>query len=579
MTRGGLNPVFYSECVTAARRRQTYTGRVAFLAALLLSLAIVFVVELTSDPGAFSLSRLARVGESYFFAIVGTQLVLVLLAAPAYTAGAVCLDRARGNLAHLLATDLSAGEIIWGKLGARLLPVVGLAVAGLPVLALATLLGGMDPLTVFGGFLVTVGVAVVGCALALLLSVWGRRPYEVVLAAYSILALLLLPLPAWHLLPWGGGGGQGPPPAWLEKSNPFWLAFAPYLRPDGVGFDDYWIFLGGCVAVALAMTLVAALSLRRAVCRETNRVGPRGGRTAARGSAVRFGLLLDFNPVLWREWYGRRVSFWVRALWAGYAFAAILATVFGRDVGGRYATFINGSQFAIGLLLVSVTSVTCLFEERVRGRLDVLLATPLPSSSIVWGKWWGTYRTVVLLTILPTALACWVAAPNDFKRAENIQLGVPLLVVLMLAYGAFVTSLGLALATWMRDFGAAVGLSVTIYLLLAGGSVLVLGDSPLGSVSPWFGVGELTYGIQGGYFKPMRQIIFLVAYAIAAVALNRATVGSFDRRLGRVEGRYPFVRPPPPLYHRSRAPSPTAARFRSPCRCCLGWLAAPDRHR
>jgi hypothetical protein len=157
MTRGILNPVFYSECVTAARRRQMYTGRVAFLAALLLSLAIVFVVELASDPRAFSLSRLARVGESYFFAIVGTQLVLVLLATPAYTAGAVCLDRARGNLAHLLATDLSAGEIIWGKLGARLLPVVGLAVAGLPVLALATLLGGMDPLTVFGGFLVTVG--------------------------------------------------------------------------------------------------------------------------------------------------------------------------------------------------------------------------------------------------------------------------------------------------------------------------------------------------------------------------------------------------------------------------------------
>jgi ABC-type Na+ efflux pump permease subunit len=235
----------------------------------------------------------------------------------------------------------------------------------------------------------------------------------------------------------------------------------------------------------------------------------------------------------------------VRALWAGYAFAAILATVFGGSVGGLHATFVNGTQFAIGLLLVSVTSVTCLFEERVRGRLDVLLATPLPTSSIFWGKWWGTYRTVILLTILPTALACWVAAPNEFKRADDTRLAVPLLVVLMLAYGAFVTSLGLALATWMRHLGAAVGLSVTIYLLLAGGSVLVLGEGPLSSVSPWIGVGELTYGIEGAYFKPMRQIIFLVAYATAAVALTWATVGSFDRCLGRVEGHYPFGRPPP----------------------------------
>ena len=67
--------------------------------------------------------------------VVVIELTLVLLAAPAATAGAVCLDKARGTLDHMLATDLSNAEIVLGKLGVRLIPVLGLiacvvAVAG-----------------------------------------------------------------------------------------------------------------------------------------------------------------------------------------------------------------------------------------------------------------------------------------------------------------------------------------------------------------------------------------------------------------------------------------------------------------
>ena len=40
----------------------------------------------------------------------------------AATAGAVCLDKARGTLDHVLATDLSDAEIVLGKLGVRLVP-------------------------------------------------------------------------------------------------------------------------------------------------------------------------------------------------------------------------------------------------------------------------------------------------------------------------------------------------------------------------------------------------------------------------------------------------------------------------
>jgi hypothetical protein len=43
-----------------------------------------------------------------------------MIVAPAATAGAVCVERSRGPLAHMLVTDLTAPEIILGKLYARL---------------------------------------------------------------------------------------------------------------------------------------------------------------------------------------------------------------------------------------------------------------------------------------------------------------------------------------------------------------------------------------------------------------------------------------------------------------------------
>ena len=60
---------------------------------------------------------------------IATELTLVLLAAPPATAGAVCLDKARGTLDHILATDLSDAEIVLGKLGVHVSSVLGLVLS------------------------------------------------------------------------------------------------------------------------------------------------------------------------------------------------------------------------------------------------------------------------------------------------------------------------------------------------------------------------------------------------------------------------------------------------------------------
>ncbi len=133
--RLGLGPVFAYEWARSSRRWQAYALRSSFVLFLLMALAYVWL-NTRSFPPKSNIRLMAELGEWFFQAVIGTQLTLVLLAAPAATAGSICLYRARGTMTHMLMTDLADFEIVLGKLAARLVPVVGLVACTLPMTAL-----------------------------------------------------------------------------------------------------------------------------------------------------------------------------------------------------------------------------------------------------------------------------------------------------------------------------------------------------------------------------------------------------------------------------------------------------------
>jgi ABC-type transport system involved in multi-copper enzyme maturation permease subunit len=164
-----------------------YALRAAFVSSLL-----VWLVLIGSSHSGQTFERaneLVVINQEFFTGLVTIQMTLLLLAAPAATAGALCVDKARGTLLHVLVTDLTDHEIVAGKLAARLAPVLGLLVCGLPVLGICTLFGGLEPGVVLGAYLVMFGVAIVSCTLALALSVWARRMHQALLGTYAILGL------------------------------------------------------------------------------------------------------------------------------------------------------------------------------------------------------------------------------------------------------------------------------------------------------------------------------------------------------------------------------------------------------
>ena len=206
LSRWGPGPVFVYESIVATRRWQFYALRFLFVLGLLTALAMGWYVTGSMsqfagpNAGGLTMRQLAVLGQYFYYAIATTQLALVLLVAPAATAGSICLDRARGTLTHMCATDLTDGEIVLGKLGARLLPVLSLVVATVPVLAIAGLLGGIIIEAIVTLTMITVALAVFGCTLALAISVRAIKTQEVLMAVYGIEGVWVMGPLIWALL-------------------------------------------------------------------------------------------------------------------------------------------------------------------------------------------------------------------------------------------------------------------------------------------------------------------------------------------------------------------------------------------
>jgi ABC-type transport system involved in multi-copper enzyme maturation permease subunit len=544
----GLAPIFSHEARAIARRWQAYAVRSLFLAGMLAALAFGFWVEEQQKP----VRRVTTHAGFWFFSAISLmQLALVLLVAPAATAGAVCLDRARGALSHALLTDLTNAEIVLGKLLARLVPVLGLMACGLPVMVLAAFLGGVDPDAFLAGTLLAAATAVLGCSLGLAFSVWANRTDEALLATYAVLVAWIAACPAWMFFNRIGWLLYGPP-GWLTGSNPILLIATQLWNPGRVGWLDVGLLVTAMLVVSAVVTAVAIATLRAAAAQSWNRPGR---RSPARCRVRLLSPSLDGNPVLWREWRRRRATGWVGLLWVLYDLCAIAATATiialvisrGLNVSTRIASLLNGLQVAAGMLLLAVRSTTTFAEERARGGLDVLLSTPLQSRSIVLAKWWGAFSTVPRLAFLPVVAVAAVACRSGRFEALLLIAGV------VLSYGAALASLGLALATWFSRAGWAATLGVAAHVMVTVGwfFLVVIATqgtagrimwTGLASASPFLAATFVTNGMQDMSLTDWHEFIawlifWMVIDLAAAFLLLMATLASFDRCLGRIAFR------------------------------------------
>jgi ABC-type transport system involved in multi-copper enzyme maturation permease subunit len=563
----GTGPVFAYEWVAGARRWQLYAARSFMVGALLAAMSAI-AWNGTRDVTGNAARDYARLGESYFYGLIGVELAIVMLAAPAATAGAICVDRARGTLDHILVTDLSDTEIVLGKLGARLLPVLGLVAGSWPVMAISSLLGGIDPIALTLAFAIILAVALLGCTMALALSVWARKPHEVVMAVYTSWAIILVAYPTWHGTARAIGRG---PPSWLLTANPFYLAYVPYIAPNSTDWWDYTGFFAATSAGSLLLAFLAVRRMRPATVRAKGR-GERIPRLGLLGGLIRLlpAPSLDRNPVLWREWHRSRPSPWMIVLvgltigttTVGCIVGAVALWREGIIPGGGTAAAYAGIysyllQVVLGLLMFSAVAPMSLAEERQRGSLDVLMATPLSTRTIVMGKWMGTFRLVPWLVAGPGLVALALATgerpanamswPADELSIHERLYGAGLFVATILIHGAAIASTGLLIATWIRRQARAIAVSVSLFVLVSIGwpffifnvtNTRLSLNTPVGALSPFMVTLQFPDGIvfrNTGFRGYMLGVtLWDILVAVMAIVILELTVRTFERCLGRM---------------------------------------------
>lgn len=454
-----LGPVFRFDLIRSARQGRFFLFRGLYGLALLLVLFGLYaeffgvrdlrvLLTLKRSLGPSETERFALVFFQLFFA---AQLAVVCLLTPAYTATAIAEEREHRTLDFLLASDLSSGEIVVGKLVARLLTLIVILLVGLPVLSLLQLLGGVDPNLVLAGFAVSFLTTLSLGSLGIFNSSRSSRPRSAVLTTYAqavvLLALTLFlgygPLRSrFHPLYWAGACN---PILAYQRANP---ATGTTVATIATAVVDYAIVHG---IAALVLSGLAARRLRSATRSSLPQI-PRytfwdlfrfpAGETAPPVAGVprHFRPRMGDDPILWRELYAEQgqtlppfAGTLIKVAAGTLLVIATLIYLCGLVVSvatGNTALFANlwvrlvGTPLALLLILaVAVRASTAFSSERDRQTLDSLLTTPLDDQVLLSGKWLGS-----LLSVRDSAWALilvWI-----FGMMAG---GVHLLSILMLA--------------------------------------------------------------------------------------------------------------------------------------------------
>jgi ABC-type transport system involved in multi-copper enzyme maturation permease subunit len=275
----------------------------------------------------------ALIGQEIFGALILVETLLVVFLAPAFTAGAISLEREKQTLDMLATTPISSVAIVIGKLLSALTYVFILIGASIPLTAMVFVFGGVGPDEVLRAYVVLLVSAIGLGALGLFISaVMQRTQAATVVTFFGVIFLTMGSL--FIVLFWttmagfsGGGlvssGGLGPikgrPPQALLWFNPF---AAQYDVICGAS-DGYE---GWCSRLATATS--GAISIGIGGSGNTTTIGNFGGGAttlpASGGKFVNPGGI-DVAPAPAIQAFGiKRDAFWPRSVAAWLVLSAVL---------------------------------------------------------------------------------------------------------------------------------------------------------------------------------------------------------------------------------------------------------------
>ena len=587
-----FGPILPWEMTVTSRRARYFTLRALYAALLLLTLWSTYAtVFLTSYrfSNVNSIRLFEHFASVFFTQYTVCQLIAVLVLTPGYLATAITVEKERRTIEYLFATDLRNREIVFGKWAARVLNVLVVVLAGLPILAFSMFFGGVDLGRTLLMTLVSVNCLASTAGLALLVSVYARRTREALSNAYGLLILLLVSPWIYRGLVEAGFAFLRwrhlilPNQDWLYDlllvpydvavwAEPFYVYVqivqtpAPpstFLEPILVMTAWHW----GLAALCL---VVASWRLRPVYLRRAG-TASRSQRRQLRGPWTRRPAgEIGERPMFWKEWYFERYS--RRSRISCSALLLALLVLYG-SVGWMFLERISGNMsqrnlaealnflvriagtilIGVSYILVAQRAATSVGTERDRGCWDSLLTTTLDSTEIMVAKFASALKPIPGAICLFAPI--WLLAV--YMEAMSLS-ALPCVLTAAIAYGIFVAGLGTYQSLKQPRTGRALGITFGICLCLGGlgqmlGTFIFIPFAMLDVHSeilayfyflsvPWFVLGfapfspqELSQIDDEVFTCVVIACLYLVAAVSIGLGLLSLCIRSFDRFTGRTE--------------------------------------------
>jgi hypothetical protein len=483
-------PIVARELRVAARRRNTYLGRVG---AALVSIVIagfwlpVFASQTTTSQGRLLFSILSTLAFGYCL-LAGTRL----------TSDCLSAEKREGTIGLLFLTDLRGYDVVLGKLVSCSLNAFYGLLAILPVLALALLLGGVTLDEVGRMALLFLNTLFFSMAAGVFVSTISRNDRR---AMFATGCVILLATAAPYALAWSLGlaqwlrSGPGGPRSFLDPVNLLELSpvFAFQILSTGPSSSlmvrEFYETIIATHALGWMFLVAASLVVPR-VCRERppGRLGSRWldfrNRWSYGKPVQRLAFrarLLDRNAFYWLAARDRIKAYYV------WFFVGALALIWAWS-GWVLTNFVFDWDVSFGVLFllfvffkVWLTSEVCarLVEDRANGAFELLLSSPLDLPEMAQGQTmalWRQFGKPVVLALVLTFLLLISAlgTSHDGLTATEVKLMFATLMILLVADLATLKWLGMWHAITSTQINRAILAACTRALLLPTAVCLVL---------------------------------------------------------------------------------------------------------
>ncbi|KPJ59128.1 MAG: hypothetical protein AMS15_07205 [Planctomycetes bacterium DG_23] len=187
-----FGPILANELRRLTRRKRTFILRGVYL---LMLFAIVIAVSYIWVGQGYGPTQISDLGVAIFQTFALVQCAAVLLLAPPLTAGTIAEEKDRGTLGLLFATGLSYGEIIRGKLTSRLALLGMLLFAGIPVMSLSLVFGGVSLWQIVAAFFLIATAAIFAASVSIFFSTVFQKAYSANIGGYLVIFGYMVGIP------------------------------------------------------------------------------------------------------------------------------------------------------------------------------------------------------------------------------------------------------------------------------------------------------------------------------------------------------------------------------------------------